>query len=76
MVESCKGSPKVSADIFMAMWDLLEPQKSDFSQKKNRPKISKPEQTPPCLVFALIWVGMYRSGSKKASEMDNLLMQI
>ena len=46
ILESCKGSPKVSADIFWDIGDHLEPQKSDFSQK-NRPKISKPEQTPP-----------------------------
>ena len=33
MSRSWKGSPKVSADIFMAIGDLLEPQKSQFSQK-------------------------------------------
>ena len=33
ILESCKESPKVSADIFWAIGDLVEAQGSDFSQK-------------------------------------------
>ena len=33
VLESCKGSPTVFVDIFWAIGDFLEAQKSDFSQK-------------------------------------------
>ena len=33
VLESCKGSLKVSVDIFWAIGDFVEAQKSDFSQK-------------------------------------------
>ena len=33
ILESCKGSPTVSADIFWGIGDPVEAQESDFSQK-------------------------------------------
>ena len=46
VLESCKGSPKVSVDIFWAMGDFLEAQKSDFSQKIVQ-KLVNPSGPPP-----------------------------
>ena len=42
---SCKACSKLSVDIFMASWDLLGPQKSQFLQKS--PKNKKRNTTPP-----------------------------
>ena len=53
-IKSCKGSPKVSVDIFWAMGDFLEAQKSDFSQKTVQ-KLVNPSG-PPCLVPAVIYI--------------------
>ena len=50
MFESCKGNPKVSADIFMAIGDLLEPQKTQFSQKIVQ-KLVDPCRPPLLLSF-------------------------
>ena len=56
VVESCKGSPKVSADIFWAIGDLLRAQKSDFSQKIVQ-KLGNPCRPPPPLVS--FWRDIY-----------------
>ena len=50
MFRSWKGSPKVSADIFMAIGDLLEPQKSQFSQKIVQ-KLLNTGRPPPLVSF-------------------------
>ena len=42
---SCKACSKLSVDIFMASWDLLGPQKSQFLQK-SREK-TRNTGTPP-----------------------------
>ena len=50
ILESCKGSPKVSADIFWDIGDPLEAQKSDFSQKIVQ-KLLNPCRRPPLVSF-------------------------
>ena len=42
----CKACSKLSVDIFMASWDLLEPQKSQSLQKSPR-KSRDTDITPP-----------------------------
>ena len=54
ILESCKGSPKVSADIFWDIGDHVEPQKSDFSPKIVQ-KLVNPSRPPPCLVPCVIY---------------------
>ena len=54
VLESCKGSSKVSVDIFWAIGDFLEAQKSDFSQKIVQ-KLVNPSG-PPWLVPAVVCI--------------------
>ena len=51
---SCKACSKLSVDIFMASWDLLGPQKSQFLQKSPQ-KTRNTMNPPPCLANAVIY---------------------
>ena len=60
LFESCKGSPKVSVDIFWAIGDFLEAQKSDFSGKIVQ-KLVNSSGPFPWLVPAVIWGSVFNN---------------
>ena len=65
MLESCQETSKLSVDSFMASWDRVVPQKSDF-WKKILKNVANNCLTPPWLVNCVIstvrpkiWDGQY-----------------
>ena len=50
MLESCQETSKLSVDSFMASWDRVVPEKSDFCQK-NSPKNNNSSDKKPHETF-------------------------